>query len=169
MAHTACRLVMSALTLSLSLFAAQSEWTGVERVVAVGDVHGDYGAFVEVLRMAGLIDRQNRWTGGGTHLVQVGDVCDRGPDTRKVMDLLMDLEKQAARAGGHVHALLGNHEVMNLMGDLRYTTPGEFAAFADAHSEQLRDDYWKKEPGSRGTGATARKVWELEHPLGWFE
>ena len=169
MSHAASRLIIAGLALSLSLFAAQAEWLGVERVVSVGDIHGDYGGFVEVLRMAGLIDDQNRWTGGKTHLVQVGDVCDRGADTRKVMDLLMDLEKQAALAGGHVHALVGNHEAMNLLGDLRYTTPGEFAAFADARSERLRDDYWKKEPGSRTTGDTARKVWDLEHPLGWFE
>ena len=110
------------------MFAGQAEWTGVERVVAVGDVHGDYGGFVEVLRSAGVIDQKLRWTGGKTHLVQTGDVPDRGADSRKAMDLLMNLEKQAAKAGGQVHALIGNHEAMNLYGDLRYTVPGEFAA-----------------------------------------
>ena len=92
-------------------------WTGVERTVAVGDVHGDYDQLAAVLKSAGLIDEQGNWSGGKTHLVQNGDVLDRGPDSRKAMDLLMRLEKQAAEAGGYVHALIGNHEAMNVYGD----------------------------------------------------
>src|SRR5262245_33598569 len=127
MAHITRRLVIGAL-IAAQTFAADVVFTGVERVVAVGDVHGDFGAFVGVLRAAGVIDQKNKWTGGKTHLVQTGDVPDRGADSRKVMDLLMDLEKQAPKAGGRVHALIGNHEAMNLYGDLRYVVPGEFAA-----------------------------------------
>ncbi len=104
-------------------------WEGVERIVAVGDVHGDYEQFAAVLASAGLIDGSGDWTGGKTHLVQNGDVVDRGPDSRAVMDLLMKLEKQAAAAGGAVHALIGNHEAMNVYGDLRYVSPGEFASY----------------------------------------
>jgi TPR repeat protein len=110
--------------------AAQDVWTGVERVIAVGDVHGDYEQFTAVLASAGLIDGDGNWTGGKTHLVQTGDVVDRGPDSRAVMDLLMKLEKQAAAAGGAVHALIGNHEAMNVYGDLRYVSPGEYASYA---------------------------------------
>lgn len=77
----------------------QYVWAGVERVVAVGDVHGDFGQFTAVLRDAGLIDQRDRWSGGKAHLVQVGDVPDRGPDTRKIMDFLMRLEGQARKAG----------------------------------------------------------------------
>ncbi|HEY2019456.1 MAG TPA: metallophosphoesterase, partial [Bryobacteraceae bacterium] len=124
--------------------AAQVEWTGIDRVVAVGDIHGDYNALVEVLRAAGVIDKKDRWIGGKTHLVQTGDIPDRGPDTRKAMDLLMALEKQAAKAGGYVHPLIGNHEAMNLYGDLRYTTPGEFAAFKTGESEQVRAAIWEQ-------------------------
>ena len=105
-------------------------WTGVGRIIAVGDVHGDYEQFTAVLASAGLIDGNGNWTGGKTHLVQTGDVVDRGPDSRAVMDLLMKLEKQAAAAGGAVHALIGNHEAMNVYGDLRYVSPGEFASYA---------------------------------------
>jgi TPR repeat protein len=111
--------------------ADQATWTGVERVVAVGDIHGDYEQFVHVLASAGLIDGNGNWTGGKTHLVQTGDIVDRGPDSRAVMDLLMKLEKQAAQAGGAVHCLIGNHEAMDVYGDWRYVSPGEFAAFAD--------------------------------------
>ncbi|MBN1356595.1 metallophosphoesterase [bacterium] len=103
-------------------------WSDIDRIVAVGDVHGDYQRFVRVLTAAELIDQTLRWTGGATHLVQTGDVPDRGPDSKRVMDLLMDLEIQACGSGGMVHALIGNHEVMNMTGDLRYTTPEEIAS-----------------------------------------
>src|SRR5438105_6348655 len=138
-------------------------WTGVERVVAVGDVHGDYDQLVAVLRSAGLIDEQGNWTGGKTHLVQNGDVLDRGPDSRKAMDLLMRLEKQAAEAGGYVHALIGNHEAMNVYGDLRYVSPGEYAAFRDENSEKTRDAARQKERPSDPAH------WDTQHPLGYFE
>jgi hypothetical protein len=151
--------------------AAQAQWNGVERVVAVGDVHGDYDGFVEVLRSAGVINQKDRWIGGKTHLVQVGDVPDRGPATRKAMDLLMALEKEAAKAGGQVHALIGNHEAMNVYGDLRYTTPAEFAAFRAGNSEQVRALFWEQQIQGLPSppDAAARKKWEAEHPLGWVE
>ncbi len=106
-------------------------FTGVERVVAVGDVHGDVDALKDVLRMAGLINAKGKWTGGKAHLVQTGDIPDRGDHSRAAFELLMRLEKEALAAGGRVHALLGNHEVMNMLGDLRYVTSGELASFAD--------------------------------------
>lgn len=138
-------------------------WSGVERVVSIGDVHGDYDQLFTVLRSGGLIDDQGNWTGGKTHLVQTGDVLDRGPDSRKAMDLLMRLEKQAAEAGGFVHALIGNHEAMNVYGDLRYTSPGEFAAFRDENSENRREKEFQREHPQD------RAQWEAQHPLGYFE
>ena len=63
----------------LSVAAVQDVWAGVERIVAIGDVHGDYEQFVAVLRSAKLIDSQESWSGGKTDLVQSGDVLDRGP------------------------------------------------------------------------------------------
>ena len=107
----------------------QDTFSGVERIVAVGDVHGDCAQLVTVLRAASVIDANENWIGGRTHLVQTGDVLDRGPDSRKAMDLLMKLEKQAADANGAVHALIGNHEAMVLMGDTRYVSEGENKAF----------------------------------------
>jgi hypothetical protein len=111
--------------------AAPDSFEGVERVVAVGDVHGDAEALADVLRMAGLIDTQGKWIGGKAHLVQTGDIADRGARTRDAYELLMRLEKEALAAGGRVHVLLGNHEVMNMTGDLRYLTPEELASYAD--------------------------------------
>lgn len=114
-------------------------WTGVARVIAVGDVHGDYEQFVGVLASAGLIDGNANWVGGKAHLVQTGDILDRGPDSRAVMDLLMKLQKQAEAADGGVHVLLGNHEAMNLYGDLRFVSPGEFASYAANQGEASRE------------------------------
>ncbi|MGZ3460536.1 MAG: metallophosphoesterase, partial [Archangium sp.] len=115
--------------------AVPDTFSGVERVVAVGDVHGDVDALKDVLRLAGLLDKQGHWSGGKTHLVQTGDVPDRSEHTRECLELLMRLEKEARAAGGRVHALLGNHEVMNMLGDVRYVTPGEMASYADLGSE----------------------------------
>ncbi len=100
-----------------------------QRIVAIGDVHGAADAFVSILTTAGLIDANKQWIGGRTILVQTGDVTDRGAGTRAALDLLMSLEKQAAKAGGRVHALLGNHEVMNLTGHMRDASPEIFASF----------------------------------------
>ena len=114
--------------------AQQDTWTGVDRIVAVGDVHGDYDQFVKVLRAAQVIDEKLNWSAGKTHLVQIGDVLDRGPDSRKAMDLLMKLEGQAAEAGGAVHPLIGNHEAMVLLDDWRYVHPAEEEAFGGAEA-----------------------------------
>jgi hypothetical protein len=126
---------LAALALVGAAHAQQDTWAGVERIVAVGDVHGDYGQFVKALRAAEVIDEKDNWAAGKTHLVQVGDVLDRGPDSRKAMDLLMKLEGQAAKAGGAVHALIGNHEAMVLLDDWRYVHPGELKAFGGAEEE----------------------------------
>ena len=121
--------------------APSCQISGVDRVVAVGDVHGAYDQFVALLRVAHVIDSQDRWSGGKTHLVQLGDIVDRGPDSRKALDLVRRLEKDATRAGGAVHMLLGNHEVMRMLGDLRFVTPGEYATFATQESPTVRERY----------------------------
>lgn len=142
-AHRPARLAAGVLLLAPLLWAAAPEapprledaapdsFEGVARVVAVGDVHGDMEALVEVLKLAGLIDEKQRWVGGKAHLVQTGDIADRAPRTRDCYELLMRLEREALAAGGRVHVLLGNHEVMNMRGDLRYLTPEELASYAD--------------------------------------
>ncbi len=160
--------------------AADFSWSGVDRIVAVGDIHGDYDQFVSLLRTAGVINKNANWNGGKTHLVQLGDVTDRGPFPRKIMDLLMKLERQAERANGKVQVLIGNHEAMNIYGDLRYTTPEEYLEFANDRSSVLRQAYYeqqvaelKKQAEAAGKAFAAdeawRKKWELEHPLGWVE
>ena len=155
------------------------EYSGVSRIVAVGDVHGSYDSFVVVLQFSGIVDVQRRWSGGKAHLVQVGDVLDRGPDSRKAMDLLMQLEQEAAKAGGRVHALLGNHEVMNMIRDLRYVSAGEYEAFRGRDSEELRETVYRRSLEEARARAKAEKTtldeaafrerFLKEVPLGYVE
>lgn len=139
------------------------EWTGIERVVAVADLHGDFDRFVYILAhpQVHLIDEDLHWAGGKTHLVQLGDVMDRGPRAKDILDLLMRLESEAAAAGGAVHMLLGNHEEMNVTGIALdypgYVTVEQFVAFLpDDVRRQKDEDYLKALP------AEARKKVELE-------
>lgn len=111
-----------------------------ERVVAVGDVHGAHDGFRAILRAAALIDTRDRWVGGRAILVQTGDVLDRGADSRKTLDLLRRLERDARGNGGQVIPLLGNHEFMRVVGDWRYVSPGEYEAFRNADSIEIRDN-----------------------------
>ncbi len=115
------------------------------RVIAVGDVHADADHLRVVLRGSGLIDSGDRWVGGASILVQVGDFLDRGPDVREVLDLLMQLQSEAVASGGRVIVVLGNHEAMNLLGIHRDVNPAAFAAFADRDSERRRQEAWAKE------------------------
>lgn len=158
------------LTVVLAVTVALSAAPGAPRIVAVSDVHGDYAVFVQVLQQAGVIDARRKWSGGTTVLVQTGDVPDRGPQSRKVMDLLMDLEKQSRKAGGQVHALLGNHEVMNMLGDLRYVSPEEYASYASADGEALREQvYMANTDPKQRDDAALKSAWMAAHPIGWVE
>ncbi|HUQ09685.1 MAG TPA: metallophosphoesterase [Steroidobacteraceae bacterium] len=89
-------------------------------VFVVADTHGEYEIFVGMLRDHQIVDARLRWKFGRGHLVVLGDVFDRGPNHLEILWLLYELEAEAARAGGGVHLVLGNHEVMALSGDLRY-------------------------------------------------
>jgi hypothetical protein len=110
-----------------------------ERIVAVGDIHGAHASFVALLRAAELIDRRDRWIGKRAVLIQTGDVLDRGSDSKKTLDLLRRLEREARNAGGQVIALVGNHEFMRMAGDWRYVSEGEYAGFRNADSTELRE------------------------------
>ncbi len=126
-----------------------------DALVAVGDIHGDFDDFTAILQRIGLIDAQHHWIGNRVTLVQLGDVLDRGPKPREAMDLLMALEKEAPKTGGRVMCLLGNHEVMNLMGDLRYVTAENYASFADSKSEERRKSAYEQYMKWRGRHAGA--------------
>ncbi len=148
-------------------------YAGVERVVAIGDVHGSYEPLVELLRAAGLIDEALAWSGGKAHLVMLGDLVDRGPKEREVLDLVMRLEREAAKAGGQVHVLLGNHEVMSLVGDVRYVSKAGYAEYAEATPSKEREQALARFMRSGGGAETGPegvlpRFNEL-YPPGFFE
>ncbi|XP_020593503.1 shewanella-like protein phosphatase 2 [Phalaenopsis equestris] len=111
-------------TLSNPIPVLSTHFPAPSRLVAIGDLHGDYPKSLQALALAGLIDPFSfRWTGGTTVAVQVGDVLDRGGDEIRLLYLLQRLKLDAAHAGGELLTILGNHEVMNIDGDFRYVTP----------------------------------------------
>ena len=156
---------------------AREVWKDIDRIVVVGDVHGDYEAYEQVLKQSEVINDSLDWIGGRTHLVQIGDISDRGPDTLKIARHLMKLEKQARRAKGRVHVLIGNHEMMNITGDLRFVHPGEYEAFVTEDSEALQQDYtsrvlaWmmQQDPSLEGTEAELIEKLKKQYPLGYVE
>jgi hypothetical protein len=99
----------------------------------VGDLHGDLEVSRRALVLAGAVDAKGKWSGGNLVLVLVGDLLDRGSQERALLDWVLELKATAPADGGRVVVLNGNHEAMNVAGDLRYvTTPGlaEFQDFA---------------------------------------
>ncbi len=151
--------------------AADWRFSGADRVVAVADIHGAYDAFVRILRQSDVIDDELRWAGDTTHLVIVGDVLDRGPDSRQAMDLIMRLQTEAATMGGRVHLALGNHELMVLTGDLRYVSAAEYAAFADEEPLPVRQaayDRFVSESAESVEETAVRADFDKRFPLGFF-
>ena len=119
----------------------------VHRIVALGDIHGDWAALQSALRVAKVCDRDGRWTGGNTHVVQVGDLLDRADRTgagtdeqseSRIIRYLLALKAQAKRYNGDVHLLLGNHELMNVYGDFRYVSPLGLKDFQGRRAEQFK-------------------------------
>ena len=135
-------LILCFLGLALPALAQEEvyQFSGVKRMLVVGDAHGAYQDFFGLLRQSGVVDAEGAWTGDRTHLVSLGDILDRGADSRKIMDLLMQLQKQAPAVGGRVHVLVGNHELMNLTGDLRNVSKAEFRSYQDLEMPERRED-----------------------------
>jgi len=99
------------------------DYNDIDSICVLSDVHGEYTVYLCLLQEMGIIDADLNWTYGRGHLVLLGDVFDRGPQVTEIFWHLFGLEKQAADAGGRVHLLLGNHELMVLSEDLRYINP----------------------------------------------
>jgi len=146
--------MLAALSAAALLFlAAPLAGQGAPRIIAIGDIHGSLDGITRILKATGLTGPDGQWIGGKTQLIQTGDYTDRGDGTRAVLDLLMALEPQARHAGGRAVILLGNHEVMNLIGDTRDVTHDIFAT-----GQPLPPVY----------GQT-RQAWLTTHPAGYVE
>ena len=114
---------------------AALEWNEVPRIVAIGDLHGDYEQYLKVLTDAGLISKRGKWTGGDTHLVQTGDVTDRGPDSIAIIEHLEAIVQHPPE--DHVGGTVLREFFQRLI-------PHEFTAvvtgLSDAHQRVQPDD-----------------------------
>ncbi len=124
------------------------------RLYVIGDIHGDLKAFIYSLRLANVIDKGLNWTGGNAHVVQIGDIFDRKPrgdvyndeDSEfKICALILKLQYQSYKAGGGFHCILGNHELMNVMGIHDYVSHEGMNHFI--RNQMSRSEYLK--PGSK--------------------
>jgi len=112
---------------------------GANRVVAIGDLHADMGALHKAFQAAGATNPAGDWIGGALTVVQLGDLIGRSDDERQVLDFIFDIQHKAARAGGAVHALIGNHEVFGGRVDNQAVGRSPFAAYEDV-PDLRRDD-----------------------------
>ena len=103
----------------------KTAYNRVDSLYVVGDVHGRYDQMSNLLLKANIIDADLNWIAGKSHVVFLGDVFDRGDDVTKVLWFIYALEEKAALAGGKVHLVLGNHEIMTMTKDLRYVSRKE--------------------------------------------
>lgn len=167
------------ITLSACVFGPLLKTERPPKIIAIGDMHGDFIVYEKLMLASGLMDHDGNWAGDNTIFVQTGDIPDRGPDTRKIIESLQKLEGQAAAQGGRIIPMVGNHEAMNMVGDLRYVHPGEFEAFVDRQSHQRQDraytqtrpksDTALKENISALSDPQRRDKWAKDNPLGQVE
>ena len=120
-----------------------------KRVVAIGDVHGDLDALRTCLRVAGVVDTSDEWIGApGTTRVSTGDVLDRGDEDWECLAYLHTLQAAARRKRGDVCLVLGNHEVLNVLGEMRFASTKSWHAAAEAcepaRRNVERDDDWAR-------------------------
>ena len=107
-------------------------------LVAISDIEGNFGPFRTLLQAAGVVDQHLNWSFGEGHLVLTGDFLDRGNMVTEVLWLIYKLEWEAWQEGGQVHFILGNHETMNLQGDIRYVHP-KYNKSAELMGKELKD------------------------------
>jgi calcineurin-like phosphoesterase family protein len=149
-------------------------------VVVVGEVQGASNTVTSLLQHLQLIDDDAQWSGGDTVLIQTGDLMDKGEHVREALDLFMRLQEEAAAAGGRVVVLMGNHEVLNILGELRDVNYMTYQTFAGQDAEKRQVEYYEQYVAWRTERAQATSTtftadenfkteWLAAHPPGWVE
>lgn len=113
------------------------EYRAPNKLLALSDIEGNFEAFRKLLQVGGVIDKDFNWTFGNGHLVLNGDFFDRGEQVTECLWLIYSLEEKAKKAGGYVHFILGNHEIMNMSGEMKYVHP----KYTLNHSSLLGERY----------------------------
>lgn len=128
-----------------------------DRIIVLGDLHGDFGLTIKCLELAKVVNRKVKnnklnidnyeWIGGKTVVVQVGDKLDscRALDNKceypasttndvtldtDLIKFFIELNIIAEEHGGAVYSLLGNHELMNVQGNLNYVSYNGLVSFS---------------------------------------
>ena len=107
-----------------------------QRVLAIGDLHADLLAATQVFKVAKIIDEEENWIAQDTIVVQTGDITDRGPNGKSLLEFIQKLEKQAPSHGSELISLIGNHESMNVLGDWRYVSQQDIEEFGGSEARR---------------------------------
>ena len=178
--NPAVRLSVIGLTLLVALAVSAPGRADAPRTIVIGEVSGAATTATQLLQRMQLVDEAGQWIGGDAVLVQTGDLMDGGENVRAALDLFMGLQEEAAAAGGKVVVLMGNHEVLNIIGDYRGVDYMAYQHFAGADSEQQQQRAWEayaawRQQRAEATGGdftadeAARAEWMASHPPGWVE
>ena len=107
-------------TLKKEIVTDKAIFDSVEKMLMLSDIEGNFNGFYSLLKSNNVIDEKMNWIFGDGHLVLVGDFVDRGKNVTQCLWLIYKLEEQAKAAGGFVHFILGNHEIMTFKPRIRY-------------------------------------------------
>ena len=128
-------------------FYQKAVYPSKNRIVVIGDIHGDYRAFIKALKRGDIINNNNNWIGNKSHVVQLGDILDRKSrdddnndenSELKIISLILKLQKQAFLKGGGFHCIIGNHEIMNTQGIFSYVSPMGYVPFNNNIQDRLK-------------------------------
>ncbi len=144
-----------------------ASFPAASRLVAIGDLHGDFNATVRAFALAGAIQLPKgqevpHWVGAELVVVQTGDQLDRGDGELKILQFLKRMKQEAKAAGGALHVLNGNHETMNAMGDFRYVTPAGFRVFTGTTSDSPLVQRFKTSVQGRAAAFLPGGPWAVE-------
>lgn len=120
------------------------EYSGVDELIVIGDVHGEYDSLISLLKKSGIIDEHLDWKFGAGHLVFLGDIFDKGPKVTESLWFIKNLSYQADKAGGKLHIILGNHELMNLSNIYFYNTD-KYERLSSGYPEEFKTLFSRNE------------------------
>jgi hypothetical protein len=146
------------LGLLLAWQASGAQPSASARVVAIGDIHADIQAARKAFQAAGATNANSDWVGGSLIVVQLGDLIGRSDEEREVLAFVFDMQRKAAKAGGAVHALIGNHEVFGARVDNQAVGPNPFPAWENVEGlrrDDLRLRHLPPEERARGAALMA--------------
>ena len=84
------------------------------KMLELSVIHGDLQNTKALLYSLNVIDKYDNWNAKQSILVQTGDILNRGPSSKGMIEFFRKLQSDAIAYGGKVILILGNHEIINL-------------------------------------------------------